>query len=153
MKLPSPHTSLFPRTPTYGQSPCSRSQRPQNKPNGTLLLSPFEMQSQNYWSLLHAPKYPSVASQWTIFGALQYLATALTAFTLSSRLNNAIHKRDPINSRKTRPIVGSSTSDSQSLQVVGKGMLPPHFTSNFSPNSSVYVCCENFSLLASLSLS
>ena len=31
-----------PRTPTYGQSPCSRSQHPQMKPNETLLLPPLK---------------------------------------------------------------------------------------------------------------
>ena len=87
------------------------------------------------------PKITSADFQWIIFGELHYLATALTVFTLSGLLNKAIHKRDPINPRETRPIVGSSASNSQSLQVVGKGMLPHQFTSNFSPKSSVYVFC------------
>ena len=58
------------------------------------------------------PKIKSAAFQWTICGARQYLATTLTAFAISVLVNKAIHKSAPINSRKGKRTIGSSTSKS-----------------------------------------
>ena len=137
------------------RAPRTHHYSPEHRPTVSRLARVVSIRKRNQMKPFYCPplkcniKIPSAALQLIIFGALQYLATALTAFTISGLLNKAIHKRDPINSRRTRPIVGSSTSNYQSLQVVDKGMLPPQFTSNFSPNCSVYVCCEIFSLNAS----
>ena len=77
------------------------------------------------------------AFQWISFGPLQYLATALTAFAISGLVKKAIHESPPINSRKGNRTIGSSTSKSQTLQVVGIGMPLPHCTPYFSPNTIV----------------
>ena len=93
------------------------------------------MYSQKLLVLSAYPKIKSAAFQWTICGARQYLATALTAFAISVLVNKAIHKSALIISRKGKRIIGSSTSKFQILQVVGIGMPLPHSTLYFSPNT------------------
>ena len=93
------------------------------------------MYSQKLLVLSAYPKIKSAAFQWTICGARQYLATALTAFAISVLIKKAIHKSAMIISRKGKKIIGSSTSKFQILQVVGIGMPLPHSTLYFPPNT------------------
>ena len=93
------------------------------------------MYSQKLLVLSTYPKIKIAAFQWTICGAWQYLATALTAFAISVLVNKAIHKIALIISRKGKRIIGSSTSKFQILQVVGIGMPLPHSTLYFSPDT------------------
>ena len=84
-------------------------------------------------------KMPRAAFQWIALGAVQYLATARTAFETFVRVNIHSHIKLPINSWNGPFSTPSSSSTPSSYIPTRSGTLCLEVTQNVSTNSSAKV--------------
>jgi len=85
------------------------------------------------------PEIPIAVLQCTSLGLFAYLATALTAFTISGRVCFASHIKHPTNSRKGQSPTGWISSNSLSFKLreidLSLPELKPNFAAEFSAKS------------------